>query len=371
MNPPPPPRPRILVVDDMPQNLQLLENLLGAEGFQVFALPDGEMAVKAVARDRPDLVLLDIIMPGTDGYEVCTRLKADPALREIPVIFLSALDEPWDKVRAFRAGGVDYITKPFQIDEVLARVRTHLELSRQKRELQSSYQRLQEFEQLRENLTRLIVHDLRAPLTVINLSLDLATSQLPSLPENATLVTTLATAQRNVQQLAEMVTQMLDISRLEAGHMPLRRLPGDLVGLVHSVHQSLGALARERRLLLPISSPVLASYDTDLIGRVLANLLVNAFKFTPPDAEVAVQVEATAGAVRVAVTDNGPGIPPESHQLIFEKYGQLEHRSARQGTGLGLTFCRLAVEAHNGQIGVTSAAGQGATFWFTLPVEAI
>ena len=144
--------PRIMIVDDAPQNLQLLETMLLARGYQVFALPNGEMALKAAARKRPEMILLDILMPGIDGYEVCRRLKADPNLQDIPVLFLSALNEPWDKVRAFHVGGVDYITKPFQIDEIEARVRTHLELRRQKRELQANYERLRELEELREAL---------------------------------------------------------------------------------------------------------------------------------------------------------------------------------------------------------------------------
>jgi two-component system sensor histidine kinase/response regulator len=127
------PAPRILVVDDTPENLELLESYLRSQGYQVFALPNGDMALRAATKDHPDLILLDIVMPGLDGYQVCERLKADPATREIPVVFLSALDELGDKVRAFEVGGVDYLTKPLRMEEVRARVRTHLELSRQKR----------------------------------------------------------------------------------------------------------------------------------------------------------------------------------------------------------------------------------------------
>ena len=136
--------PRVMIVDDTPQNLQLLEAMLRDQGYRVFAMPSGEMAIKAAAMDQPDIILLDILMPGgMDGYEVCTRLKADPNLRDIPVLFLSALSDLWDKARAFQVGGVDYITKPFQLEDVEARVRAHLRLRQLQRELANHNARLE------------------------------------------------------------------------------------------------------------------------------------------------------------------------------------------------------------------------------------
>ncbi len=358
---------RIMIVDDTPQNLELLEAMLSEQGYKVFALPDGEMALQAALREQPHLILLDILMPGLDGYEVCTRLKADPQLQEIPVIFLSALNEPLDKVRAFRAGGVDYIPKPFQLEEVAARVRNHVELSRQRRELQASYERLREAEHLRDGLVHMLVHDLRSPLTGIRMVLESAPHLLP--PGHAELAELLGIMQTSADAMSEMITQLLDISRLEAGQMPLRRTSGDLVALARSVQDSLSAQAETRRLRVTAAEAIVADYDEALLRRVLGNLLGNALKFTQFDGEVSLDIRREAGQVRVTVADNGPGILPEFHQKIFTKFGQVESRKSGLGTGLGLAFCKLAVEAHGGTIGVESVPGQGSRFWFTLPAE--
>jgi signal transduction histidine kinase len=357
--------PRVLIVDDTPQNLELLEAFLRGQGYRVFALPDGEMALKAVAGNPPDLILLDIIMPRIDGYEVCRRLKADPALREIPILFLSALGEPGDKVRAFEAGGVDYITKPFHLEEVRARVGTHLALSQQRREIQASYERLRELERLRDSLTHMIVHDIRTPLTVISLNLELLRSLLP--PGQAGQGEILAETQRQTRQVTDLLSQMLDVSRLEAGRMPLNRSHADLVAQANAAIRSLGSLAGNRRLRVSSPGPVILRYDNELIGRVLSNLLVNAFKFSPDDAEVTITVDKDNNGARMAIADNGCGIPAELHNRIFEKFSQVAGSKPSAGTGLGLTFCRLAVEAHGGRIGVSSEPGRGSTFWFTLP----
>ena len=230
-NPRPDSSGNLLIVDDSPANLQLLVTMLKQHGFQVRPVPSGELALQAARHAPPDLILLDINMPGMDGYEVCRRLKADPTLKPIPVIFISALDDVIDKVKAFNVGGVDYVTKPFMFEEVEARVRTHLALRRQERQLEDNFTRLKELE-----------------------------------------------------------------------------------------------------------------------------------------SEIVLTLTSQAQTARVAVTDTGRGIAPEYHQKIFEKFGQAELHHKRLGTGLGLAFCKLAVEAHGGQIGVESEPGRGSTFWFTLPV---
>ncbi|MEI6783783.1 MAG: hybrid sensor histidine kinase/response regulator [Verrucomicrobiota bacterium] len=359
--------PRIMIVDDTPQNLDLLETMLIKQGCEVFALPDGEMALQAAVRNPPHLILLDILMPGLDGYEVCTRLKADPQLKHIPVVFLSALNEPWDKVRAFQVGGVDYISKPFQLEEVAARVHSHLELSSQRRELQGNYERLRELERLRDGLVHMLVHDLRSPLTGIRMGLESARGLLP--PGDPTLASMVGAALASANSMTEMITQLLDVSRLEAGQMPLHRTAGDLVALARSAQDLLRTQAETRRLRLTPAEAIIANYDPNLLRRVLNNLLGNALKFTLPNGEVSLGISREAGQVRVTVADNGPGIPPAFHQKIFTLFGQVESRKSGVGTGLGLAFCKLAVEAHGGRIGVESVPGQGSTFWFTLPLD--
>lgn len=365
MNQPHSEEPRVVIVDDTPENLELLQSFLEGLGFRVFALPNGEMALKAIARSRPDIVLLDIVMPGMNGYEVCRRLKADPATAEIPVIFLSALAEPRDKIQAFAAGGVDYVAKPLQMEEVQARVRTHVELSRRKRELEANCQRLRDLERLRDNLTHMIVHDLRAPLTVIGFNLEMLRDLVPSFSPEVEEI--FDSTESNTRRLAEMIAQLLDLGRLESGQLQLKRTPTDFPDLVHSIRKSVVALAGYRRLSVISTGVPDACCDADLIGRVLANLLANAFKYSPDSAEIEVAIDGSPDQMRVAITDCGPGIPLEDQVRIFDKFAQLESKSRRSGFGIGLAFCRLAVEAHGGRIGVRSEIDRGSTFWFVIP----
>lgn len=359
----------ILVVDDTPANLQLLSEMLKERGYKVRPAPDGETALRGARIAPPDLILLDITMPEMDGYEVCSRLKADARLQDIPVIFISALNEPLDKVRAFQAGGVDYVSKPFNFEEVDARVRTHLELRQRTRELAASLGQLRELEQLRDSLTHMVAHDMRSPLLAIQLTLDLFSEEASTLkPMSAQM---LLNARTSVTMLVEMIGQMLDVSRMEAGEMALERTRGNLVETLRNAVELQRPLAGKRRLGFSAGAPLLASYDANLLRRVVGNLIGNAIKFTPPDGDIRVSVVPADGIARVEVTDNGAGIAPEYHDRIFEKFGQVANQGGpRVGTGLGLTFARMAIEAHGGNMGVVSALGKGSTFWFTLPVTA-
>jgi len=358
----------ILVVDDVPANLTLLCGILKEQGYRARPAPDGAMALRAAAQSRPDLVLLDIDMPGLDGFEVCRRLKADPALADIPVLFISALADVTDKVRGLALGGVDYISKPFRAEEVLARVQVQLTLRRQRQELEESNQRLRELESLRDSLVHMLVHDLRTPLAVLTTNLEWITWEEATLPpaQHEGVADALAAAWRMVG----MVDAMLDLSRLEATRMPLDLAACDLAELGREVLASLAPLARGRTLTLQAPpAPLIAMADRVLLSRVLQNLVTNALKFTPRPGCVALSVEAGEACVRLCVADEGPGIAPEHQDLIFEKYGQVHDPALRTAAspGLGLAFCRLAVEAHGGRIGVHSALGQGARFWIELP----
>ena len=355
----------ILVVDDTAANLQLLTGMLKGRGYRVRPVSSGEMALRAVETHAPDLILLDISMPDMDGYEVCRRIKANEHWRDIPVLFISALSDTEDKVRAFQAGGVDYVGKPFQFEEVDARVRTHLELHRQQLELKDNYKRLQEMEHLRDNLTHMIAHDMRSPLLALQLSLGLLGDSIPPGSTDDTAV--LDNAKLGVTQLIDMVSQMLDVSRMEAGRMELKREPCDLASVAGEAIAALRPLAESRTIVVESRSPVAAACDRELIRRVIGNLVGNAIKFTSTTGRISVAAHAEADRVRVTVTDDGPGIPPEKHRLIFEKFGQVADRNHGGGSGLGLTFCKMAVEAHGGAIGVESLPGHGSTFWFSLP----
>jgi signal transduction histidine kinase len=359
----------ILVVDDTPANLQVLVGMLKERGHRVRPVLEGRLALRAAKAEVPDLVLLDINMPDMNGFEVCEQLKADPKLADTPVIFISGNNETADKVRAFSVGGVDYVTKPFQMAEVEARVATHLELRRKRRELQESYEALRRLESLRDSLVHMVVHDLRSPLAAISACLEVIKWDAEE-QHRRELVSDVETALHATRTIIRLVNSVLDVSKMEGTEMRLQFGPSDIAAVARESVDELESLVGTRLLVRDWpDEPVMALVDRDVVARVMQNLLGNALKFTPSAGSITVAVEANDDMVRVAVSDTGPGIPREYRERVFEKFGQVEAASHGQkfSTGLGLTFCRLAVEAHGGRIGVDSEVGHGSTFWFVLP----
>ncbi len=360
--------PSILVVDDTPANLQMLVGMLKLSGYRPRPVTSGVQALQAARAEPPHLVLLDVNMPEMNGFQVCAQLKADPRLAAIPVIFISAMSDTLDKVRGFQAGGVDYVTKPFQVDEVKARVAAQLELCRQRRELQAGYEKLRRSEQMRDELVHMIVHDLRSPLTAVLANLELLREDADKLPEPSR-----EDVERSLhvaRQMMRLINGVLDVSKMEADKMTLQRSECDVVGLIGGTLSDFKGLVGTRALVFEHpDEPLPAVVDEQVLTRIVQNLLANALRVTPAQGEIRVAVAAQDSHILVRVNDNGPGIAPELRERIFDKFAQAEDRRARKThtTGLGLTFCKLAVQAHGGQIGVDSELGQGASFWFTLP----
>jgi two-component system, sensor histidine kinase and response regulator len=358
----------ILVVDDTLPNLELLSEMLKARGYRVRPVPSGDLALQAAQSNPPELILLDIHMPEMDGYEVCERLKADEKLQDIPVLFISGLSEITDKVKAFQVGGADYITKPFQFEEVEARVATHLELRRQRRQLLESFEQLQKLESLRDDLTHMIVHDLRTPLT--NIIGNLQTLQEADFDRELTQEFVPVAVEAG-QTLLGMVNDLLDISKLEAGQMALEMTEFPVAEVIEAALGSVRGLAEQKGLELSadVAPPDLRLHaDEEKIRRALTNMLGNAVKFTR-EGSVQVQARADDQGVLISVTDTGEGLPQADLERIFEKFGQVGTRSGgrRMSTGLGLTFVKLAVEAHGGKVWVESEVDQGSTFHVRLP----
>jgi two-component system, sensor histidine kinase and response regulator len=362
------PQQNILIVDDTPENLHILTQMLAGAGYRPRPVPSGSLALRAAAAEAPDLVLLDIRMPEMDGYEVCRRLKGDPALGDVPVIFLSALTDTTVKLEAFKVGGVDYITKPFQVEEVAARVAAHLRLRRLQRDLAATNAELHRLESLRDSLFHMLVHDMRSPLTVVSSALELITETGTLSDEVRPLVTH---ARGSVDALIGMVSSVLDVSRMEAGRMPVAPEPCDVRAILAESARRLELLRDGRLITIASDGAAPSAYaDRDLLARVAQNIMGNAIKFTPPAGGVIRATARGGGAmVRVEITDNGRGIHPELQDRIFDKFVQAESPAgaARSSSGLGLAFCKLAVEAQGGRIGVESAPGRGSTFWFELP----
>lgn len=357
-------RPSILVVDDTPENLRLLNTILSENGYDVRPVTNGRQALQVAARSTPDLVLLDITMPEMDGYEICRELKANERLRDVPVIFITALTDTADKLKAFSAGGVDYVSKPFQIDEVLARVRVHVELRRARNELSESYQQLRTLEGVRDDLVNMIVHDMRSPLLGMLLMLTTLQERLGGDPKSASI---LGIAVRSAQNLSQMTNDLLDVSRLEEGKLPLNLEDCDVLALAREVAATFSG--GTHTVAVDGDEPVSATCDKTIVRRILENLVSNAVKHTRAHTAVSVSAAREGASVRIRVRDNGQGVPREARERIFEKFGAVQTPGTARyhSVGLGLAFCKLAVQAHGGTIGVEDGESGGSVFWFDLP----
>lgn len=357
----------VLIVDDTIENLRLLSNMLAEHDYEARPVTSGEQALRAAVQSPPDLILLDISMPGMNGFEVCQQLKADERTKDVPVIFLTAYSDMKHKIQAFEMGGVDYITKPFQIEEVLARVRTHIALRQAQMELKHSYDRLRTLENLRDDLVHMIVHDMGSPLTALRLRLDILKRSSHGL--DAESLEDLDESHESVLALSRMTHDLIDVSRLEQGQMPLTLALHDLSELAREVATLMAPLDREKSIEVESSVTVDANCDRAIVRRIIENLVSNSIKHTPSGSSVEISLGRADGFVRVTVRDAGKGIPDEAREMIFEKFGTVEARHERRyhSAGLGLAFCKLAVEAHGGRIGVDSNDGSSNQFWFELP----
>ncbi len=363
----------ILVADDTPANLAVLATMLQAKGYRVRAFPSGALALRAAEAEVPDLVLLDIMMPQMDGFEVCRRLKESERLKSVPVIFLSALSETLDKVTAFSTGGVDYVTKPFQVEELEARVATHIALRHLQLQLESRNRDLQRLEHMRQKLTQMIVHDLKGPITA-------AYCNATFVRDEAGLQGELAVAMDDIvgsfRVLNRMSLDMLDVAaseemsltpRLE--RLTLRQFLEEVVADVRGVARS---AKKELAVDVAVDFPAVTA-DRELLRRVVENLLDNAFKYAPMNSEIRIEAAlAEKGHYAIRIRDQGPGIPSEERDRIFQPYARLERDAkehARTSRGLGLAFCRLAVDAHGGRIWAEDCRPNGCVFVLQLPLD--
>jgi len=372
----------ILIVDDEPNNLKVLHNLLTQHEYVVRAARSGASAIESAQVDPPDLILLDIKMPKMDGYEVCQRLKGDSRTQDIPIIFISALNQVDDIVSAFSVGGVDYITKPFQFEEVIARVQTHLTIIRQQQKLRWQSEQLekmverdrQRFEQItsmREKFVRGAAHDLKNPLTLVGgyanmmLRMDVV-RQNPDLKEMASEI------EGAGADMLEMIGNMLDVLRfqnsviLDTGRIDLNIIVENVV----SSYQTL-ASAKDTKLEFQTQfSEVPINADSKLIQRVVENLVSNAIKYSPNGSHIVVVADNQDGKAVLTVEDNGYGIPEYDLPQLFDPFYRSDSTSDKaEGTGLGLSVTKEIVEQHGGRIMVESREGKGTIFTVILSCE--
>lgn len=376
MNESPSPRSRLLVVDDAPAHLRLLAHALAESGFEVETASDGVQALAAAEDNPPDLVLLDIDMPELDGLETCRRLKAQERFAATPVIFLSGLSDVAQRLAAFAAGGVDFVSKPFDLAEVRARVATHLELVRLRRvaelnsrELAANLSKLRELERFRHDLVHMVAHDMRSPLMAVSGYLELLDLERDALAEDHREF--VAQALDGARTLVRLIEAMLDIDRLEVGKLPLELADRDLRAIIDLAVASLGPASASRLAIeIPASGRIVVHADGEILRRVIANLVANALRSSGDGDQVRLLASSAGALTRLEVHDNGPAISEEFRGRVFEKYAKRAGDRSRdlRASGLGLPFCQLAIEAHGGRIGFDTGEA-GTTFWIELPTR--
>lgn len=350
--------PSILAIDDHEDNLALLDTLLSNNGFRVRTAGDGPTGIALALVEQPDLILLDLAMPGMDGFEVLERLLKERATARTPVIVLTANHEADMVERGLALGATEYLSKPIQHAELVVRIRSALRLAAAEREI----------ERLRRDFSSMLVHDMRGPLDGIRLTLGILRRQESQKSLRWGLLDSSLAA---MEGLGHLMDDLLHANRMEDEGFAPRVHPLALSALVERSMRDLRPVAEESGLTLLAASPMdlpLALADPALVKRVLDNLVGNAIKFTDKGT-VHISAQVVGDVVRVTVTDTGPGIARDALAHVFDRYYQLEHGETRRGGfGLGLAFCARAVTAMGGRIGADSEEGHGSTFWFTLPL---
>ena len=340
----------ILAVDDIPDNLLLVQLALEQEGYRVILAHNGESALKQIKQTPPSLILLDVMMPGMDGYEVTRRIRQDKNIPFIPILLVTAREES-SLVEGLDAGADEFVRKPFQIDELQARVRSML--------------RLKETIDQRENFVSCLTHDMRTPLVAANRMLDLIAQEafggVTGEQEEA-----IANIVSSNQNLLEMLNKLLETHQYELGQKILSFIPVELEQLILDIVTELKPLAEHKGLELQtnLSSEATVKGDRLELRRVFTNIIGNAIKFTDKG-QVEIALSSNEDEVFVKVRDTGIGISPQEQLTVFQRYHQGNHR--RSGKGLGLYLCQQIVHAHEGKITVDSEVGKGTTFTIYLP----
>lgn len=365
--------PVILVIDDQAQNLQILSTTLRAAGYQVAAANSGPTALRILEKRLPDLILCDIMMPEMDGYAVCRQLKSQPETQDIPLIFLTAKTESEDVLLGFEVGAVDYVTKPFNAGELLARVKTHTELKRARDTILSYTHQLETLNEEKNHFLGIAAHDLKNPLTTIMLSAEMVQLKRERIrPEDLDLY--IGIIYKDAERMLMIVSNLLDVNRIEAGKIPLRP---EVLELEHFLQRLLKqyAMTAERkqitlRPLMPEEPPTLIT-DPHIAFQIADNLLSNAIKYSPPGRKVELTVQNVGDRVELAVCDQGPGLTADDQERLFQKFTRLSARptGGENSTGLGLSIVKMLCELLQATIRCESQLGEGARFVVSFPRE--
>lgn len=364
---------KILIVDDVMSNVLLLKGLLTNEKFAIATASNGRQALEQVEKENPDLVLLDVMMPDMSGFEVAQHLKSNPNTADIPIIFLTALNSTADIVKGFQVGANDFISKPFNKEELIIRVTHQISLVAAKRLILSKTEELQRTIAGRDKLYSVIAHDLRSPMGSIKMVLNMLILNLPSEKIGAEMYELLTMANQTTEDVFSLLDNLLKWTKSQIGKLNVVYQDVDLVEVTDGVIEIFSMVASLKKIRIHEMKPekMMVNADIDMLKTVVRNLLSNAIKFSKENSEVLVKMEEVDGMAVVSVQDYGCGISEEGQKKLlhtdthFSTFGT----NNEEGSGLGLLLCKDFVVKNGGKLWFTSKEGEGSIFSFSIPVK--
>ena len=362
---------KLLVVDDVQTNVLLLKALLGKEGYGILVANNGQEALEVIRNENPDLILLDVMMPGMDGFEVAERLKSEEFRCEIPIIFLTALDDTQSIVNGFKLGVGDFISKPFRKEELMVRIKHQLSLVAARRIIEEKNEELRKTIAGRDKMYSVIAHDLRSPMASMKMLLNTIMMSVEKDKIDPDIFDMLEMSNKTSEEVFSLLDNLLKWTKSQLGKLTVIPQKLDISGLADGVVEVTNSVAEVKhiKLIRTDHESFFVYVDIEMIKSVLRNLISNAVKFSNPDSDIKVGIKAEDGKVIVSVTDSGKGIKKEDqHKLLkdsthFTTYGT----NSEEGSGLGLLLCRDFARKNGGELWFESEENLGSVFSFSLP----
>ena len=362
---------KILVVDDVQSNVLLLKALLSKDGYGILVANNGQEALEVIRNENPDLILLDVMMPGMDGFEVAERLKSEEYRCEIPIIFLTALDDTQSIVNGFKLGAGDFISKPFRKEELMVRIKHQLSLVAARRIIEEKNEELRKTIAGRDKMYSVIAHDLRSPMASMKMLLNTIMMSVEKDKIDPDIFDMLEMSNKTSEEVFSLLDNLLKWTKSQLGKLTVIPQKLDISGLADGVVEVMNSVAEVKhiKLIRTDHESFFVYVDIEMIKSILRNLISNAVKFSNPDSEIKVGIKAEDGKVIVSVTDSGKGIKKEDqHKLLkdsthFTTYGT----NSEEGSGLGLLLCRDFARKNGGELWFESEENLGSVFSFSLP----
>ena len=362
---------KILIVDDVVSNVLLLKILLSNEKFQVCTASNGNMCIEQAKKEKPDLILLDVMMPDISGFDAAVILKKDPETLDIPIIFLTALNNPNDLVHGFQVGANDFLTKPFNKEELLMRVMHQIQLVAAKRIIVRQNEELKRTISNRDKMYSVIAHDLRSPMASIRMVLNLAVNVVSPEMVGPEIYNLLDKANRESEDTHDLLDNLLKWTKSQTGRLSVVYQNLDLDDIVPGVVDIFHVIAEMKKInlrCLPSEEKITVRADNDMLKTIIRNFLSNAVKFTPEGKDVEVFYKREGDFARISVRDQGVGIDADRVETIFRKGETTYGTGGEEGSGLGLQLCQDFARKNGGEAYVESVPGEGSTFSFTVPL---